>query len=363
MSKLQKIWKNKFLQIIILFVLFQIFWLLFYYLSGSVFLRSYNIDYLIRVSTINTLGFIVFCIAAYWYFPNFIPPKKYFWFTIIAIATVIIAGMIQFKLQDWNPDFFTRMKQKKLNVDPSSEVSINFVPLAQAIGAKVKAMLNILVYLLLGIGFAYMKDWFIKDRYARTLEKEKLKAELALLRYQLNPHFLFNIINNIYYLAIIKSDKTPEAILKVSELLRYVLDNKEEKVPLEKELDYLREFVKLQQFRFPDQFVDISINIYDDHSKYQIAPLLLITFAENAFKHGEPGTEKEPVVLNLDLKDAQLKYRVTNRINHNDRKDNTTGIGLNNLKRRLYLLYPNKHQIELKKNNEYFEAYLKIDLS
>lgn len=273
---------------------------------------------------------------------------------------IIILGYLQFHLQDWNPKLFS---PPKLNISSGNKIVISAVALKQPIGAQVREMLNIMVYLLLGLGFAYMKDWFIKDRYTRILEKEKIKAELTLLRYQLNPHFLFNIINNIYYLAIIKSDKTADAILKVSELLRYVLNEKEERVPLEKELDYLREFVNLQQFRFPDQVVKVNSNINQDTNKYKIAPLLLITFAENAFKHGEPGTAEEPVSFWLNFKKNQLEYRVHNKINYNGKKDSTTGIGLNNLKRRLYLLYPNRHQIKITEKDNFYDAYLKIDLS
>lgn len=268
---------------------------------------------------------------------------------------------MQYKLQDWNPDFFFRRRmatQTQMNTG-----LIIPAPIQQLIGAPVRAMFTMMVYLLLGVGFAYMKDWFIKDRYTRILEKEKLQAELSLLRYQLNPHFLFNIINNIYYLAIIKSEKTPEAILKVSELLRYVLNDKEDKVSLEKELNYLHEYIKLQQFRFPDQQVSFSIDIKKEPSNYLIAPLLLITFAENAFKHGEPGTEEDPVVINLRFENNQLEYAVSNKINKNDKKDNTTGIGLRNLERRLQLLYPYKHKIQINNNNGHFDAQLKIDLS
>lgn len=361
MNLLKKIGKNKVWQIAVLLLLFHAFWILFYYISGSYFLKSLNVDYFIKVSIINTLGFVVFCLAAYGYFPSFISRKKYFWFTILSLVTIIITGYLQYKLQDWNPDFFFRRR-----IATQTQMNIGLIipaPIQQPIGAPVRAMFTMMVYLLLGVGYAYMKDWFIKDRYTRVLEKEKLQAELSLLRYQLNPHFLFNIINNIYYLAIIKSEKTPEAILKVSELLRYVLNDKEDKVSLEKELNYLHEFIKLQQFRFPDQQVSVSIDIKEELSNYLIAPLLLITFAENAFKHGEPGTEEDPVVIHLKFENNQLEYAVSNKINKNDKKDNTTGIGLRNLKRRLQLLYPHKHQLQINNNNGHFDAQLKIDLS
>lgn len=358
---LQRIKKSKAAQILILFVFFHIFWLLFYILANANFLKPFNLNYYLKTSAINSIGFAAFCLSVYWLFPFFISTKKFVAFVIFSFSIIILFGYLQYYTQDWNPKMFS--KTKPLVADGKKVISFTAIQVKQSVGSQVRAMLNIMVYLLLGTGFAYMKDWFVKDHYTQTLEKEKFKAELAMLRYQFNPHFLFNIINNIYYLAIIKSDKTADAILKVSELLRYVLNEKEEWVPLEIELEYLKEFVNLQQFRFPDQVVELHSNINQDTKKYKIAPLLLITFAENAFKHGSPGTKEEPVTFWLNFDKNQLEYRVLNKINENDQKDATTGIGLHNLERRLYLLYPNKYQIKITEENNFFDAYLKIDLT
>lgn len=341
-------------------MLFHIFWLLFYFLTAAPFLLNGEMHIYFKFFVINSVGFITFCISAFLLFPYLSKSKKYFWVIAVSFVIIVAFGYIQFSLQDWHPvPFFIN------NVTPVTDNSngLALVTLRQLSGANIRAMLNILVYLLLGFGYAYMEDWFIKDRRTRILEKEKVSAELALLRYQLNPHFLFNTINDIYYLAIIKSEKTAEAILKVSELLRYVLDHKSEMVSLENELDHLKKFLKLQEFRFPDQIIDFKLNIQDNINNYEIAPLLLTTFAENAFKHGEPGTEETPVKINVSLANEVLTYLVSNKINRRIEKDSSTGIGLNNLKRRLSLLYPGRYDLTIKEDENFFYANLQLELS
>jgi Putative regulator of cell autolysis len=350
--------------LLLILIAFHVFWFLFYLLSGSSFLKLGLWHVYVKYFVINSIGFAAFCLSAFWIFPFFVSKQKYFLLILISLAVIIGLGYLQFYAQDWQISPFNQGSSENVQQGlAKGKTVVQSANVKQAIGAPVRAMLNILVYLLLGIGYAYMKDWFIKDRRARILEKEKIQAELTLLRYQLNPHFIFNTINDIYYLAIIKSDKTADAILKLSNLLRYVLYEKEERVPLEKEVDHFREFIKLQQFRFPDQFISLNVNIREPINNYQIAPLLLITFIENAFKHGEPGTLNEPVKIELDIQNNILNYTVINKINSNNSKDATTGIGLSNLKRRVSLLYPDLYQLSLKEENDCFTAHLQIQLS
>jgi LytS/YehU family sensor histidine kinase len=360
-----EIQRNRVLQVLFLFLVFHAFWLLFYILSEAVFLKSGLLHIYFKQSLINSIGFIAFCLAVYWLFPFFISKNQWGRLVALSLILVISLGYVSFKTQNWEikPFQSSTSSLPKPAAFPTGKKTFAAVTIAQPIGAPVRAMLNILVYLLLGMGYAYMKDWFIKDRRTRILEKEKLQAELTLLRYQLNPHFLFNTINDIYYLAIIQSDKTADAILKVSNLLRYALNEKEEHVDLDKEIHHLKEFVNLQRFRFPDQSIYLKLDVPDRINHLQVAPLLLITYAENAFKHGEPGTVDDPIQIHVSTVDQKLLYTVHNKINNNPLKDATTGIGLNNLRRRLSLLYPDRHQLNLKEENGYFTAHLQIELS
>ncbi len=348
--------KYKILEVLFLFLIFHIFWLSFYFLSDATFIKNGLFHIFLKYSIINSVGFLAFFLSAFVLFSSFIPRKKYFLLFITSFFLIAVFGYVQFLLQDWSPQpFFIKKTAKASNSFMASSI-------VQTSGAYIRSTLNILVYLLLGVGYAYMKDWFIKDRRTQILEKEKTKAELALLRYQLNPHFLFNTINDIYYLALIKSEKTADAILKVSDLLRYVLDHKSETVLLEKELNHLQQFLQLQQFRFPDQVVEVNMDIQDDIRNYEIAPLLLSTFAENAFKHGEPGTIEIPVKIIISVKDKILDYSVINKINRQLDKDFTTGIGLNNLEKRISILYEGKYSLHIKEENDFFYAKFKLQL-
>jgi LytS/YehU family sensor histidine kinase len=220
-----------------------------------------------------------------------------------------------------------------------------------------------LQFVFISYAYRFIFDWVIIERIKRNLENEKLKADLALLRYQLNPHFLFNTINDIYYLALIKSDKTADALLKLSDLLRYVLHEKEDWVPLEKEIRHLKQFVELHHFRFPDDVVKMNIENGTSLSSYQIPPLLLTTFVENAFKHGEPGTEEKPILININVHDKMLSYKVLNPIGNATSKDDSSGIGKPNLEKRLNLLYPGKHKISFNQENGTYIAQLELQLS
>jgi LytS/YehU family sensor histidine kinase len=220
-----------------------------------------------------------------------------------------------------------------------------------------------LQFIFIAYAYRFIFDWVIIERVKRKLENEKLKSDLALLRYQLNPHFLFNTINDIYYLAIIKSDKTAEALLKLSDLLRYVLHEKEDWVPLEKEIKHLQQFVELHHFRFPDDVVKMNIENGTNLSSYQIPPLLLTTFVENAFKHGEPGTAEKPVMISIKVHDKVLSYKVLNPIGVATSKDDSSGIGKPNLEKRLNLLYPGKHKISFNQENGTYIAQLELQLN
>lgn len=344
---------------LLLFILFHFTWLIFYFLSESYLLASKPILYF-KQSFINSISFIAFFSGAFLLFPQFIIKRRFIWVIILVIVIALILGKIQFWVQDWYPQSGSVGKPI---TTPRPGVMMQATKLRQVIGSEVRAIFNIIVFTLFGIGYAYARDWLVKDRRTRELEKEKIQAELTLLRYQLNPHFLFNTINDIYYLSIIKSDKTPDALLKLSSLLRYILDAKEDWVLLEKELDYLNQFINLHKFRFPDEVIVLDVQIDANISQLHIAPLLLITFVENAFKHGEPGTKEKPVVIYISVEGRHLSYKVTNFISRSNSKPVPSGIGIPNLQRRLTLLCPNTHTLSLNTIDDVYIAQLQMDLN
>lgn len=205
-----------------------------------------------------------------------------------------------------------------------------------------------------------IKEWYHNNKRKRELEKEKIAAELSFLRSQVNPHFLFNAMNDIYSLTLTKSDEAPGAVLKLSELLRYMLrEGTGNLAPLEREIDYLSNVVELWQIgEKGSSFVDFKVSGLITNQ--QIAPLILINFVENAFKHGVTREALNPVHIEIDVDQLGLSFLIFNKKNTN-LKDNTGGIGLANVKRRLELIYPDSHDLEISDNADTFTVKLRIE--
>lgn len=205
-------------------------------------------------------------------------------------------------------------------------------------------------------------EWFKNERQKKEMEAEKLSSELAFLKSQINPHFLFNNLNNICSLARKKSDETENAIIKLSQIMRYMLqDSKDEKVSLEKEVEYLQSFIELQRLRLPET-VKIDFSIKGDPELLSIEPLLLIPFVENAFKHGVSYQEISEILIRLDANENYLGFTVENHISKHtsDDVEQGSGIGLKNVIRRLELLYPGKHKLEITDTGTHYTVKLQI---
>lgn len=216
--------------------------------------------------------------------------------------------------------------------------------------------------ILLSLPVLLSQQWTKQNNQIISLEKEKAQAELDLLKQQINPHFLFNTLNNLYALSLQQSDKTPGSILQLSELMRYVIyKGKEEKVKLRDELKYIEDFMELQQMRLRKP-LEISFKKEIEDEQQEVVPLLLIVFVENAFKHGiEPAEEAAFLHLYLKATGDQLFFSCENSFEKENEKER--GIGLSNLQKRLELLYPGRHFLKTGIKNHTFKAELQIDLS
>ena len=200
----------------------------------------------------------------------------------------------------------------------------------------------------------------INGRWRRT-EQEKLNAELSYLKAQINPHFLFNTLNSIYSLSIVKSDKTPEAVVKLSGMMRYVLsESHNECVSLDKEIDYITNYIDLQRIRLDDT-VKLTYEVTGNaHGKY-IAPLVLIPFVENAFKHGVNTEEVSEIQIRMHTGEDYFWLEVlNNKVNSNLRMEEKSGLGIDNTKNRLNLLYPDKYDLVIRDDQSFFSVMLKI---
>jgi len=214
-----------------------------------------------------------------------------------------------------------------------------------------------------------IKDWVsLQDVNLKLvkIEQQKLEAELKTLKSQLNPHFLFNSLNNIYSLSLVKSDKVPELILKLSDLMRHIIyESKENYIPIEKELEFVNNFIELQRIRTSDK-TKLNYKITGKIPAAKIAPLLFEPFIDNAFKHGLPGTENSDYI-NIEFnfeKNGWLSFNLENNFEEpfNNKKTNS-GIGLQNVKQRLKLLYqPNEYNINIYKKDHIHLINLELKL-
>jgi two-component system LytT family sensor kinase len=217
-------------------------------------------------------------------------------------------------------------------------------------------------YFIYGIMYFFIENWFTTIQHQQHILKEKLTAELAFLRSQINPHYLFNTINDIYTLVYQKADEAPDALLKLSQMLRYMLrESQTDKMPLEKEITYLKNMVELQRISAKGM-IFIEFDIHIKVANIQVPALLFIAFLENAFKHGILTNPKYPLVIRLDTTHDHLTFICNNR-KANVLKDKTGGIGLSNVQRRLELLYPKKHQLKITGDEDSYSVELILALT
>jgi two-component system LytT family sensor kinase len=200
-----------------------------------------------------------------------------------------------------------------------------------------------------------------QEKENKQLREEKIQAELAFLKSQVNPHFLYNTLNYIYSLAYPVSDKLANAIIKLSQLMRHMLhESADGKVELQKEIDYLDSYIAIYRLRFEDQFfVEFTNNVPD--TSQRIASLVMIPFVENALKHGVVNDPAHPVKIELNVTGKLLTFVVSNQINQSQ-KDHSGGVGLNNIRRRLELIYSGKHELTILADAQTYQTTLTVNL-
>lgn len=241
-------------------------------------------------------------------------------------------------------------------------------------------------YCTIGVVIYFIRYALFSERQRGELEIQNRTTELAFLRSQLNPHFLFNTLNNLYSLVYAQSDNALKVVEKLSGLLRYSLYEAASTVPLQQEIKYLYDFIELEKLRY-DFPVAMQIDLTEDIAGVEIPPFLFVPFVENAFKHGDLCNPEEPLQISLDWnwstdlqsvkvntaraqvgdaapardKTKGLIFKCKNKIKHKQ-KDKVGGIGLENVKKRLDLLYNGRHDLEINKSNDTFSVQLKIPI-
>ncbi|MEQ8927054.1 MAG: histidine kinase [Fulvivirga sp.] len=300
------------------------------------------------------LGFLPFRLVVvyinYFYFlPKFLSSRnvgRYIIYTLlsIAIASFLHRSFMYFYL---NGILFP-------NWDPGS------FPVPYKLLQSAMIITSPLIFLM---GLVVVQRWVSSERRAEQLESEKMKAELDYLRSQVNPHFFFNTLNTLYGLALAKSDKTPEVVMKLSELMSYVLYEADKGfVWLSNEIDQIERYIALEQIRYEDRF-KVEMDISGDIDQFRIPPLLLLPFIENCFKHGVNKSSKDGwIAININVSAEKFEFSVKNKVFDNQplSVNGNNGVGIMNVKRRLELLFPDRHTLKCEKLKDMYLVELVI---
>lgn len=212
--------------------------------------------------------------------------------------------------------------------------------------------------------FRFVEEWFGIEARKREIENEYLNTELRFLKEQINPHFLFNTLNNLYYLATIQSARTPEVIEKLSQMMRYMLyDSNRPKVRLEQEIEYMQNFIQLEKMRI-DKPIPITFEVTGPTASIEIVPLILNTFLENAFKHGLNNHSTDGFIrVKIHSEGEFLTFMVENSKPENPDVKEKSGIGFRNVMRRLELSYPEKYTLNISEDRSRYRVVLNLNVA
>jgi len=296
-----------------------------------------DMDFILKSLSTNLPAILVFYLNTLLIFPYLLKGKNY----IIALIAILLVCASAVWVRAWlSPMFPTYLW-------PFDRIMF-----------WVQFRLNIL-FAGLSLAYWYAKENYRNEQKSLQLEKEISDARLMLLKNQLNPHFLYNALSLLYSKTLPLSEEVANLVGKISDMLRYSLEETEvinALVPLEKELSHIKNYVDIQQLRFGKN-LQIDFKTLGSVEKINIAPMLLITFIENAFKHGD---HRQPFKIEVDARVDLLEFRVMNSKAQGS-KDGSRGIGLTNVKNRLQLLYPGRHTLDIQDSGNQFSVYLKLN--
>ena len=289
----------------------------------------------------------IFYLTYLWAIPKLLGQRRIGWFVVYAFLMIV-----GFTIARWTYDAMLMPTDAKFYIiNPQLPSFAQFFT---------RAFSSLFAFIMAGAG-RFTFDWFLAQKERQVLEKERLSSELAFLKSQVNPHFLFNTLNNIYGLARKQNPATEDAILKLSGLMRYMLyETNAPEVPLARELQQLEDYLSLQALRYSRTEV-ATLHTSGQMEQHQIAPLLLIPLVENGFKHGRFSQPDDHLDMYLEVNEEALTFTATNPIApRTETRDAVGGVGLENIRRRLELLYPNRHALSIAEEKGYFTATLTI---
>ncbi len=281
-------------------------------------------------------------------FPKYLKTNKLFTYLLLLILLVVVATPIEVILHFLISNYGNISFIEFFSIENNSKVFLGsfFVGFSSSI-------------------YKIINDWMEHQRERMDLQRQNLTSELKYLKTQINPHFFFNTLNSLYALTLKKSDKAPEIVLKLSDMMRYMLyESNERMIALNQEIKYMQNYLELEQVR-QGESLDVDMEIIGDPKGHEIAPLLFIPFLENCFKHGINNDIKSGYVkIKLEILSDALKLKVINSLpgqrTYSHDQNRVGGIGLTNVRRRLNILYPKRHKLEINKTTEEFIVSLEL---
>jgi two-component system, LytTR family, sensor kinase len=327
----------------------------------------------------------MFYLNAWYLVPQFVFKKKYFLYGIIVLTlsgcvyylqpfdnlldhnllknskpNTAVAGADSAAINSKNLPFGPLPHQDLRMEDPRFKPSNHIIFIHQSGNIDMVGLFIFIIVMGLSIAVATVQKWQLTEKVVVKAQAEKAHAELSFLKAQINPHFLFNTLNNIYALSITNSEKTSQSIMKLSNIMRYVTDEvTEDHVSLQSEIDCINDYIDLQKLRIGKK-IKINFILAGDIKNQRIAPLVLMTFIENVFKYGISKHHNATITIKLIIEETKLIFFCQNIIFEKGTNSNRKGIGIANTKQRLEHMYPGKHLLEINKDNGLFTVKLEI---
>ncbi len=309
-------------------------------------------DHFKRFFVENLLLVAFFFFNYFWLIPNLYFKKKYVIYGLVLLVFFFLLYQVSewiFPFREHFQDGFQMRDRRPPN--PRREPGMPMPPFRNWSPKLLMYICTVLIALFLR-----------HNKRFQQMKTEKQSSEISYLRAQINPHFLFNTLNNLYALTLTKSDLAPDAVLKLSQIMRYIVsESSNEKVLLQKELNYIKNYIDLQLFRFNQESVQYTVK--GSANQLEIVPLILIPFIENTFKYGVVNDVEFPIKINININENILLLTTENYKSNEEVPDaEKTEIGISNTKKRLNYFYPNRHDLNIKENHDTFVLELKIVL-
>lgn len=327
-----------------------LFWLM-YYMSYAVLIifGAYHIEdpvFYVELIPFFFMDMALVYFNFYFLIPRLLSAGKYFYYGLFLSLAILVISCSNLLLKQVYADLGSKLY--------AMTAGFNFFNIAAT-------MMQHFYLVGLATGIKLTKDWIWDQQRMKEREKQYLETELNFLKSQIQPHFFFNTLNNLYSLTLKKSDQAPGIVLKLSELMSYMLyESNTPKVSLSKEIIYLQSYLDLEQLRF-GQRLAVSFNVKGETDEQRIPPMILILFLENSFKHGvKNNLNKIKIEITLTVDQGMLFFQVKNPVPENNIPSANTGIGLKNVKRRLELLYGPHYTLDISEQDKQYIVSLKM---